>query len=74
MLFHGFSRLFPMYPNLITPVCVCVLSNIVAKISTLIPSANNPYRALVSGGSQVLFYMRRRLMNNSVIKMFPLAW
>lgn len=72
MLFHGFSHLFPMYPNLITPVCVP--SNIVAKISTLIPSASNLYLALVSGGSQVLFYTKRRLMNNSVIKMFPAAW
>lgn len=63
-----------MYPNLITPVCVCVPSHIVAKISALIPSANNPYLALVSGGSRVLFYTERWLMNNSVIKMFPVAW
>lgn len=48
MLFHGFSHLFPMYPSLITPVCV--LSHIVAKISALIPSASNLYLALVSGG------------------------
>lgn len=48
MLFHGFSQLFPMYPNLITPVCVWVPAHIVAKISALIPTANESYLALVS--------------------------
>lgn len=72
--FMAFRIYFPMYPNLITPVCVCVTAHIVAKISALIPSAKDSYLAPVSGGSRALFYTKRRLMNNRVIKMFPAAW
>lgn len=46
--FMAFRVYFPMYPNLITPVCVCVTAHIVAKISVVIPSAKDSYLALVS--------------------------
>lgn len=46
--FMAFRVYFPMYPNLITRVCVCVTANVVAKISVVIPSAKDSYLALVS--------------------------
>lgn len=50
-------------------------SHIVAKISALIPSANNPYLALVSGGSQVYIVLHgEEADEHSVIKMFLAAW
>jgi len=50
-------------------------SHIVLKISTLIPTANNPYLALVSGGSQVLIVQHREEADeHSIIKMFLPAW
>lgn len=50
-------------------------SHIVVKISTLIPAANNPYLALVSGGSQVLIVQQRQEADeHSIIKTFLAAW
>lgn len=46
--FMAFYIYFPMYPNLITPVCVCVTAHIAAEISAVIPSAKDSYLALVS--------------------------
>lgn len=50
-------------------------SLIVAKIRTLIRSANNRYLALVSGGSQVYIVLHEEEADeHSIIKMFPAAW
>lgn len=50
-------------------------SHIVAKISALIPSANNPYLALISGGSQVYIVLHEEEADeHSIIKMFLAAW
>lgn len=50
-------------------------SHTVAKIRARIPSANSPYLALVSGGSQVYIVLHEEEADeHSVIKMFAAAW
>lgn len=52
-----------------------VFSLTAVKISTLIATANNPYLALVSGGSQVLIVQHgEEADESSVIKMFLPGW
>lgn len=49
-------------------------SHIVAKISALIPSANSPYLAPVSGGSRVHIVLHEEEADeHSIIKMFLAA-
>lgn len=71
-----FSICFQCLSNLITPFFLYLhSSHTVAKIRARIPSANSPYLALVSGGSQVYIVLHEEEADeHSVIKMFAAAW
>lgn len=67
--------MFLLNPYLITFFFHLHSSHIVPKISTLIPPTNNPYLALVSGGSQVYIVLHEEEADeHSIIKMFLTAW
>lgn len=67
--------MFLLNPYLITFFLHLHSSHTVPKISTLIPPTNNPYLALVSGGSQVYIVLHEEEADeHSIIKMFLTAW